>query len=322
MTVPGNGHFREWALALAFLVAAACAPGAGSAPREISPGATANGIERGMIIGADSLARIRAQPGLVILHVARARAEFERSRIPGARFLPLGAIVTERGGLPNELPSMAVLDSVFESVGVADDARIVLYGEPLAAARAYFTLDVMGHGDHTALLDGGIPAWRAAGLELASGPAAAGEPPVARLSVRERAGVVVDAAWVAARIDDPAIAVIDARPPAEFAGETPGDGVTRPGHIPGAASLFWKTTIVSDSLPELRDAATLQRLLLAAGAAPGDTVVAYCRTGVQASHVYFVARYLGYEVRMYDGSYLDWARRTELPVARGSGGSE
>lgn len=314
--------FRVSALIVAPLIAAGCAPAAAPVSRDSTPGAPAHGIERGMVIDAATLARIRGESGIVILHVARGRAEFERGRIPGARFLPLGAIVTERGGLPNELPSTAVLDSVFESVGVADGDRIVLYGDPLAAARAYFTLDVLGHGDRTAILDGGLPAWRAGGHELATGPAAAGEPGVARFTVRERPAVVVDAAWIASRAGDPGIAVIDARPPGEHRGETPGEGVIRPGHIPGSANLFWKATIVSDSLPELRDEAALRKLLLAAGATPGDTVVAYCRTGVQASHLYFVARYLGYEVRMYDGSYLDWARRSELPVERGTGVNE
>jgi thiosulfate/3-mercaptopyruvate sulfurtransferase len=272
---------------------------------------------RGILIDAGSLADLGQEPGLTILHVARKPEEFERARIPGARFLPLEAIVTERDGLPNELPSMAVLDSVFESVGVTDGGRIVLYGEPLAAARAFFTLDVLGHGGRTAIVDGGLAAWRRGGQPPESGPAHQVGPSEAGLGVRELTGTVVDAAWILARAGDSSIAVIDARPPAEFSGETPGEGVTRPGHIPGARNLFWKETIVSDSLPELRDEATLRRLLLEAGAAPGDTVVAYCRTGVQASHLYFVARHLGYEVRMYDGSYLDWARRPELPVRRG-----
>ena len=52
-----------------------------------------------------------------------------------------------------------------------------------------------------------------------------------------------------------------------------------------------------------------------AGAAPGDTVVAYCRTGGQASFLYTVARHLGYDVRLYDGSFIDWSR-TEFPVER------
>ena len=82
--------------------------------------------------------------------------------------------------------------------------------------------------------------------------------------------------------------------------------------------MFWKTTIVADSLPRLRDADSLRARFAAAGAEPGDTVVTYCRTGVQASHLYLVARSLGFTVRMYDGSFIDWSRRTELPVTRGA----
>ena len=54
----------------------------------------------------------------------------------------------------------------------------------------------------------------------------------------------------------------------------------------------------------------------AAGVMPGETVVTYCRSGMQASFAYFVARYLGYDTKMYDGSFLDWSRRSELPVER------
>lgn len=63
--------------------------------------------------------------------------------------------------------------------------------------------------------------------------------------------------------------------------------------------------------------AALRALFTAAGAAPGDTVVTYCRTGVQASHAYFVARLLGYTVRLYDGSFTDWSRDASLPVESG-----
>ena len=52
-----------------------------------------------------------------------------------------------------------------------------------------------------------------------------------------------------------------------------------------------------------------------AGARPGTTVVAYCRTGGQASFLYTVARHLGYDVRLYDGSFIDWSR-TDYPVER------
>jgi thiosulfate/3-mercaptopyruvate sulfurtransferase len=127
--------------------------------------------------------------------------------------------------------------------------------------------------------------------------------------------MIVDAQWVRERLDDPGVAILDARPPAEFSGETPGEGIGRPGHIPGARNVFWQTLVRSPDDARLKDETELRRMFEEAGAAPGDTVVAYCRTGGQASFLYTVARHLGYDVRLYDGSYVDWSR-TEYPVER------
>ena len=307
-------------LLAAATMAAACAP-AGTGTPAPSRQAT-NPVQSGMLLSPDSLRILlehaeSARP--VVLHVARARTEFETARIPGARFLPLDAILVQRDGLPNELPAVHVLDSVFTSLGVGDDSRVVLYGEPLAAARAFFTLDVLGHGGHVAVLDGALPAWRLAGNRVASGPtdpAPVDGRAAVRFTPRHAPERVVDAEWVAVRAGEPGIALIDARPAEEYRGVIPGEGIERGGHIPGAASLFWKQALVSDSLPRLHDVETLRKLFVAAGAEPGDTVVSYCRTGVQASHVYFVARYLGYTVRMYDGSFVDWTRVASRAVER------
>jgi len=279
------------------------------------------GIRHGMLIGPDSLAARLGQPDApVLLHVARTRAEFDSAHIPGARFLDLADIVIERDGLPNELPPSATLDSILGAVGVSNDASVVLYGEPLAAARAYFTLDVLGHGGSVALLDGGIAAWRAGAHAVSSadehtdqGPSNA--PTTFSSSLAEAR--LADAEWIEARRGRSALALIDARPPEEFSGEKPGEGVTRPGHIPGARNLFWKRLIRSDTLPALVDTAALRGLFAAAGAEPGDIVVTYCRTGMQASYAYFVARYMGYEAKMYDGSFLDWERASTRAVEAG-----
>lgn len=307
------------ATALGGMVAACDRSADRPADETIPAAAPASAARPALVTTAESLAGELESPRVVVLHVERTREPFEAARIPGARFLPLGAIVTERDGLPNELPEVPVLDSVFESLGVTDDARVVLYGDPLAAARAFFTLDVLGHGDHVTMLDGGVEAWRAAGRAVVTGPDTMPAVGVATggLTPRLAAEVMVDAQWISARTGDPRIALVDARPPEEFSGAVPGDGVTRPGHIPGAANLFWKQALVSDSIPRLHDTTTLRELFAAAGAEPGDTVVTYCRTGVQASHAYFVARLLGYTVRMYDGSYLDWNRVASRPIREG-----
>lgn len=311
-----------------------------------------------MLVSVSQLQRRLNDPATVVLHVGRDRASYDAGHIPGARFLPLASIVTERDGVPNELPSTEALDEAFEAVGVSDDSRVVLYGDlgGLAAGRAFFTLDYLGHTP--AILNGGIEAWRAAGrpVETAAPAARRGS-----FTPRPHPELVVDADWVRSHLRDTTVAFIDARPAEQYSGAEPGEGVQRPGHIPGAKSLFWQNTIVAPANPELRPTDVLRALYRLAGARfasdveyiperpryePADTsaaarrerrqgqrqrprnntprqqprpntVVVYCRTGVQASWDYFVARYLGYQTKMYDGSFIDWSRRgADYPVER------
>lgn len=270
-------------------------------------------LESNFLVSSAWLAAHLDEPGIVLLQVGPDRATYDQGHIPGARFLPVSAILTERDGNINELPPVAHLDSVFESVGISDDTRVIIYGPPLAAARAFFTLDYLGHGDRAALLNGGLETWKAEGRPLSTGA-----PRVARASFtpRPQPERVVDAEWVRQHLGAPSVALLDARPAAQFNGAEEGPGVPRPGHIPGAGNLFWEEMIISPQDPVLKDPETLRTLFREAGVKPGDTVVTYCRKGMQASFAYFVARYLGYETRMYDGSFMDWSRREELPVER------
>jgi len=294
------------------LLLASCAPAAGEAGPASGPAAAAPRLRPELLVASGWLAERLDDPGVVVLHVGSDRAAYDRGHVPGARFLPVGALVTEREGIPNELPPVAQLDSVFASVGVSDRARVVVYGPPLAAARAFFTLDYLGHGDRTALLDGGMERWRSEGR-----PVSVEAPRVApgTFTSRPQPERVVDAEWVRRHLDDPTVALLDARPEAQFRGVEAG-GVPRPGRIPGAGNLFWEETLHSTENPVLKDPESLRAMFRAAGVEPGDTVVTYCRTGMQASFAYFVARYLGYEAKMYDASFVEWSRRTELPVER------
>ncbi len=248
--------------------------------------------------------------GLVVLHVGSDESEFHRSHIPGARFIPISALNRERDGVPNMLPDRDELARVFGAAGVETGSHVVVYGAPLQAARAFVALEHIGH-PRVSLLDGGAGSLASAGdrTQTAGGALDAGAD----------GGVIVDARWVADRLDDPVVALIDARPRRQFTGEEAGDRVPRPGHIPGARNLFWEDLIVSTSEPRLRSVDDLRAMFRERGAAADREVVTYCRTGMQASFAYFVARYLGYEARMYDGSFVDWSPRAELPVQRGDG---
>jgi thiosulfate/3-mercaptopyruvate sulfurtransferase len=272
-----------------------------------------------LLVTTDQLARRLNDPRTVIIHVGRDRASYDAGHIPGARFLPLSSLLTEVNGVPNELPPVAQLEAAFEGVGVSDNSRVVLYGDlaGLAAARAFFTLDYLGKTDG-ALLDGGLEQWRAENRPLETAPP---ETRQGSLTVRLRPDVLADADYVRANLgNDSTFVLIDARPEAEFTGQTPGDGITRPGHIPGANHIFWRTALVSETDLRLRSPQVLAAAYTLANAAQRDTVVVYCRTGVQASHAYFVARYLERRVKLYDGSFIDWSRRgEEYPVETGTG---
>lgn len=269
-------------------------------------------------ISADAAHELVGKRGVVFLHVGRTDEGFRQGHIPGAQFLPLSAFVQERDGLPMELPPVDQLQSLFDEYGILDNGRVIIYSDPslgdietLAAARAYFTLDVLGH-PYVAVLDGGLDAWRAAGYELNDGPSArtASSP-----EFEDRSNeIIVDADHVAARLNDPQLFLADARPATEYTGETPGTDVERPGHIPGAANLFWKDFVREDGT--LKPTEDVAQMWTDAGLTRDDDVVVYCRTGMQASYAYLVARHLGLEPRMYDGSYIDWSNNTDYPVER------
>ncbi|HJR68026.1 MAG TPA: rhodanese-like domain-containing protein [Gemmatimonadaceae bacterium] len=273
-----------------------------------------------MVVSAEWLASHRDDRGVVLLHVGERRG-YEREHIPGARYISFED-VARRGETAGEntlemLPPEE-LRANLERIGISDDSRIVVYYADewvSPATRVVFTLDWFGLGDRTSLLDGGIDAWKRRGLPLTTE-----SPPVTpgKLSSRTPRSIIVDAAWVRANAPGKGIALIDARAPVYYDGPKHGDH--RPGHIPGAVNIPF-TSLVDDSV-RLTSLEALRDQFRRAGVKDGDTVVAYCHIGQQATAVLFAARALGYQVRLYDGSFDDWSRRTELPVESSRKGSE
>jgi thiosulfate/3-mercaptopyruvate sulfurtransferase len=175
--------------------------------------------------------------------------------------------------------------------------------------RIYLTLDAMGLGAHTSILDGGLPIW-----QKEKRPVTTDVPAVKRgiLEPCAQNDVITDLDYVKSNLRHPGVALIDARLEAHHSGlQTPKD--SRTGHIPGAASLPFERLFDDDS-GKMKPEAQLQALLRDAGVKPGDRVVSYCYIGQRATAVYFVAKYLGYDARLYDGSWEEWNKHTELPV--------
>src|SRR5689334_5877517 len=267
-----------------------------------------------MLVTTEWLADHLKDPDLAVLCVDSTPEFYARGHIPGARQIKLSEIAVMRDGIPNELPSTETLRQAFSAVGVGNRSRVVLYGERsnLFAARAYFTLDYLGVAGHAALLDGGIEKWTAEHRPLSMETSSA---KAALLTISPRKEILIDTAAMRtlAAKKPGSVTLVDARPAKEFTGEQLSEDVAKAGHIPGARSLYWMDMLVSRENPVLRPEAELRRMYTDLNAVPDQPLVTYCRTGMQSSFDYFVAKYLGYEPSMYDASFYEWSRE-DLPA--------
>ncbi len=240
--------------------------------------------------------------------------------IPGSRPLPFRSIFTgdgTNGSLSMQLVPPDSLRQVLEGLGVSDRSTIVLYSTAKrlsAVARAYVTLDYLGLGARTRVLDGGYETWSAAG-----GAVETAEPKFIRgvLHTTPRLGAVTDGEYVKAHLVDRNLTIVDARAPEFYSGAVLGYSAARTGHIPGAHNVYYLTLADSTTNTYLTPA-TARAKLVAAGIPLDKPAVVYCHIGQTASVDYVQLRRLGVPVRLYDGSFEDWSRHADYPVATGT----
>ena len=206
--------------------------------------------------------------------------------VPGASFLDLDA---DLAGPPGEggrhpLPAPDAFAAAAGRAGIGDDTFVVAYGAGGGAERLWWLLRHFGH-DRCAVLLGGLDAW---GGELRAGEEAI-EPE--RFVPRPRSGDTIGLDELVARLEDPALVVVDARAASRFRGE-PNEIDRVPGRIPGAVSAPWQ-----EPLPAL----------------PEGELVAYCGSGVTACIVLHRMWLAGRDGRLYPGSWSEWEQRPELP---------
>ncbi|WP_349617345.1 sulfurtransferase [Azotobacter salinestris] len=239
--------------------------------------------------------------------------------IPGARFAdlerdlsgPVHKGVTGR----HPLPDPALLIERLRAWGIDNDSQVVLYddGPGAFAARAWWLLAWLGKRDGVFLLDGGLNAWRAAGLPLTAELPA---PTTGTFRGAPDVGLLVDAPQLLARLGDERLTLLDARALPRFRGEVePLDPVA--GHIPGARCAPFTENLGTDGrfLPAGELRARFAGLL---GERPVEQLVAYCGSGVTACHNLFALSLAGYPLApLYAGSWSEWLTDRSRPVATG-----
>ena len=264
-------------------------------------------------------ARVRAGQRTVLLDVRwklgdpHGREQYLEAHLPGAVFVELASELAapaapERGRHP--LPPLDQFQASARAWGINDSDVVVAYDDSgnMAAARLWWMLRNAGFPE-VYLLDGGLAAWRAAGLPVQDGNV---EAVPGNVSLREGAMPAIDVAaagsWAGTGI------LLDARAGERYRGEfEPVD--PRAGHIPGAVSA--PTTENVDESGRFLPAAELRRRFEGLGVSGDIPVAVYCGSGVTAAHEVAALEIAGIRAALYPGSFSEWSNNPELPVATG-----
>jgi thiosulfate/3-mercaptopyruvate sulfurtransferase len=224
-------------------------------------------------------------------------------------------------GIRDEIQLASVIAETLGAFGVNGGSRIVVYfadeRATWGAARYLLTLDFVGLKGRVSYLDGGLLKWMAEQRPVST---EAPSSEVTVLTVQTNPDVIVDLDWLRTRLGQPGIAVVDGRPVERYSGLV--GSHDRLGHIPGAENIPFHTLLAEEPPYVLKSQQELKDIFADVGASPADTVVVYCETGLWGSLPYLAARYLDYEVRLYDGAFEEWSSIDELPVETSGSGDE
>ena len=244
-----------------------------------------------------------------------ARAEYDAEHIPGARFFDIDDISDARSDLPHMAAPVEKFMSRMRALGVGDGHQVVIYDTSglFSAARVWWNFKLMGQ-DNVAVLDGGLPKWKAEGRELED------LPPMIRdrhMTVRVQNQLVRDVTQVSAASKLGSHAIIDARSAERFRGDVPEprEGL-RAGHIPGSRNVPYATLFNDDGTMKSPEAC--RAIFETAGVDLSKPAITSCGSGVTAAILSLALERLGKsDHSLYDGSWTEWGQFPTVPVATG-----
>ena len=271
--------------------------------------------ESKILISTKWLAEHLTDQELVILYIGK-KDEFYKEHIPGARIISMKELIIDyENGFRHELPDDEKLQTVFRNVGINQDSKVVIcYSDenviPLAT-RLYFTLDYAGLGEQSAILNGGLIQWKNEKRQLSS---EATDFEKGNFTIKKNAKVLANKEMILKNLDNPDAIIVDARPEEQYDGSEEDNNSLRRGHIEGAVNLPFYNLQQEENSHLFKSDTELLKAFEELGIKKNTLVIIYCGSGIWTSPVYFVGKYLGYDVRLYDASFQEWGNDEKLPI--------
>ena len=237
---------------------------------------------------------------------------FQENRLHSAVFFDIKSIADKNSPLPHMLPSKEQFESSLSAMGIKNDDIIILYGQHgmiMGPARVWWMFKGFGHRN-VIVLNGGLPAWEAAGYETETG-----EPQhfnnTTYTASEFQSSMLMNMKTLIETSAQSTHPIIDARPFTRFNGSTPEprEGM-RSGHIPNSKSLPCSSLVTENG--QFKDTAILGALFEGIGIKTNeselDTIVTTCGSGITACALSLALYNVGYKgnVAVYDGSWSEW----------------